>query len=109
MPAVTMQDGSRVLPTSCVLPGELLEKDMIWGGLPAEPILPTENGQRMSGHFTKRFRRTHHHIATIPRLPEKTLQSQQSGYLAAMSMRKPSLKRAKTVAKKDAKKRSGWF
>ena len=38
MPGTTMKAMARVLPGSMVLPGDTLEKDMIWGGLPAEPI-----------------------------------------------------------------------
>jgi acetyltransferase-like isoleucine patch superfamily enzyme len=40
MPATELKDGSRVLPSSLVLPGDTLDKDMIWGGLPAEPLGP---------------------------------------------------------------------
>lgn len=43
MPATELKDGSRVLPSSLVLPGDTLEKDMIWGGLPAEPLGPRPN------------------------------------------------------------------
>jgi carbonic anhydrase/acetyltransferase-like protein (isoleucine patch superfamily) len=45
MPATELKDGSRVLPASLVLPGDTLEKDMIWGGLPAEPLGPRANSQ----------------------------------------------------------------
>ena len=39
MPSTEMKEGSRVLPASMVLPGDTLEERMVWGGLPAEPII----------------------------------------------------------------------
>lgn len=45
MPGTTMKESSRVLPGSMVLPGDTLEKDTVWGGLPAEPVGVRQNSR----------------------------------------------------------------
>jgi acetyltransferase-like isoleucine patch superfamily enzyme len=51
MPSTVMEDGSRVLPASMVLPGDTLAARMVWGGLPAEPVMerPDPDDGRAAG------------------------------------------------------------
>jgi len=65
MPYTQMKDGSRVMPASMVLPGDVLDKNAIWCGLPAEPIgsrdivygnQKAERGLKRTGRIGRRDR-----------------------------------------------------
>jgi hypothetical protein len=51
MPGTEMRPESRLLPGSMVMPGDLLAERMVWGGLPAEPLLQRvgESGENARG------------------------------------------------------------
>jgi carbonic anhydrase/acetyltransferase-like protein (isoleucine patch superfamily) len=83
MPAAELKNGSRVLPASLVLPGDTLEKDMIWGGLPAEPLGPRPNSK--ANNPKRKLLRSGRIGASLVGRSRATKSKGMSGFLGALA------------------------
>lgn len=80
MPFTQMKDSSRVMPGSMVLPGDTLDENSIWCGIPAEPIGKRQNSNKSSNKSNRILLRS----SRISR----TNKTQNSGFLHLLSSEK---------------------